>query len=193
MVIYPVRGTYKRVSIFFISRTKKAFKLPSWAIFTIVKFRHLFIISKLTQKFQFLWRMWQIVTSTISGTCHFGLNLAKVPIKQYFFRKIFSDTLVYGLWYQMRAPYLVVRSWYFDFFSKYVIRLYVSSEGHISTYRYFFAQERKKPFNYQVGQHLRLLYWHICLQLLSFPKISISFANLSHSDKFNRRYMSPRG
>ena len=40
--------------------------------------------------------------------------------------------------------------------------IYVPSEGHITTYRYSFAQEQKKRFNYEVGQHLQLLNSQIC-------------------------------
>ena len=46
----------------------------------------------------------------------------------------------------MRVPYLVVCFSNFYFFSKYVRWLYVPSEGHITTYRYFLAQERKIAF-----------------------------------------------
>ena len=46
----------------------------------------------------------------------------------------------------MRVAYLVFRSSNFYFSSKYVRWLYVPSEGHITTFRYFFAQERKAAF-----------------------------------------------
>ena len=46
----------------------------------------------------------------------------------------------------MRAPlYIVVSFSYFYFFSKYVRWLYIPTEGQITTYRYFFALEGKKP------------------------------------------------
>ena len=44
---------------------------------------------------------------------------------------------------------------------------YVPSEGHITTYRYLFAKERKKPLNYQIKQNLPLLNSQICLEFLS--------------------------
>ena len=47
----------------------------------------------------------------------------------------------------MQAQYLVDRSLCFYFSLKYVRWLYVQSEGHITTYRYFFAQVRKMPLN----------------------------------------------
>ena len=70
------------------------------------------------------------------------------------------------------APYFVGHSSIsnFNFCSKYVGWLYVPSEGHITTYGYLFAQERKRPLNYQVEQHLRGLNSYICLELLSLPR-----------------------
>ena len=78
MVICPVRVTYNHVSIFLFSRTKKDFKLPSRATFAIPKFQYLFRIAQLTRKFQFLSKHCQMVTSTISGTCHREVNIGRV-------------------------------------------------------------------------------------------------------------------
>ena len=47
---------------FFPQERKKAFKLPSRATFAIANFTYLFRISQLTQKFQFLSRIFQMVT-----------------------------------------------------------------------------------------------------------------------------------
>ena len=57
--------------------------------------------------------------------------------------------------FSMRKPYFVVRSSYFYFSFQYVIWLYVPSEGHITTHRYFFVQECKKPLNLPIVQKPR--------------------------------------
>ena len=85
MVICPVRVTYNHVSIFLCSRTKKAFKLPCRAAFAIPKFPYLFRIPQLARKFQFLSPICHMVTSTIRGTCHHEVNMARV----YSFNSIF--------------------------------------------------------------------------------------------------------
>ena len=85
MVICPVRVTYNHVSIFVCSRTKKAFKLPGRATFAIAKLLYLFIIAQLTRIFQFLSPICHMVTSTISGTCHQQVNLARVDYSTVFF------------------------------------------------------------------------------------------------------------
>ena len=51
-----------------------------------------------------------------------------------------------GVKHRMRVPYLVVRSSNYYFSSKYVRWLYDPSEKHITTYRYFFVQQRKTVF-----------------------------------------------
>ena len=78
MVICLVRVTYNHVSIFLCSRTKKAFKLPSRGTFPIAEFPYLFRIAQLTRKFQFLSKLCQMETSTISGTCHHEVNMVRV-------------------------------------------------------------------------------------------------------------------
>ena len=69
---------YNHVSIFLCSRTKKAFKLPNRATFAIAEFLYMFRIAQLTRKFQFLSRICHMVTSTISGTYHQEINMARV-------------------------------------------------------------------------------------------------------------------
>ena len=78
MVICPVRVTYNHVSIFLCSRMKKSFELPKLVTFAIPKFPHFFRIAQLTRKFQFLSKICHMVTSTISGTCHHEVNMARV-------------------------------------------------------------------------------------------------------------------
>ena len=51
---------------------------------------------------------------------------------------------------------------------KYVRWLYVPSQGHITTYRYFFAHEWKKPFKLPVDRHLEWLNAYICFKLFSY-------------------------
>ena len=74
----PSEWTYNLVSIFLCSRTKKTFKLPSRATFAIAKFLYLFTIPQLTLKFQYLSRICQMMTCTISGTCHHEVNYPRV-------------------------------------------------------------------------------------------------------------------
>ena len=65
----------------------------------------------------------------------------------------------------MRAPCPVVRSSYFDFFSKYVRW---PRDTYMSTYRYLILCSRtKKAFEpLKVRQHLRLANSNICLEFL---------------------------
>ena len=59
----------------------------------------------------------------------------------------------------------------------YVRWLYVSSEGHITTYRYFFVIERKKPLNYQAEQHVRAIVKFLYLSRI--PQLTRKFQFLS--------------
>ena len=59
-------------------KNEKTFKLPSRATFAIPKFLYLFRISQLARKFLISHQKYQVVTSTISGTCHHEVNLARV-------------------------------------------------------------------------------------------------------------------
>ena len=72
----------------------------------------------------------------------------------------------------------MVRSSYFYFSLKYVRWSYVLSQGHITTYRYFFLQEWKKPLNLQVERHLEWLNGYICFKLFSSLRISIFLAGI---------------
>ena len=75
---------------------------------------------------------------------------------------------------------------------KYVRWLYVPSQGHITTYRYFFAQEWKKPLKFPVERHLEWLNAYICFKLLSTLRNFNFSPELSDGDVYNQRYMSPR-
>ena len=50
--------------------------------------------------------------------------------------------------------------------------IFVPSEGHITTYRYFFSQAPffSQALSYQVEQYLRLLNCRICLEFVSLPR-----------------------
>ena len=65
------------------------------------------------------------------------------------------------------------------FFLKYVRWLYVPWQGHITTHRYFFAQEWKKPLNLPVERYLEWLNAYICFKLFS------SHGNLNFSPEFS--------
>ena len=115
-----------------------------------------------------------MVTCAISGTCHHKVNLARVNSFNniYFINKLRNINSIHTRYLssyniQRLAPYFVVRSSNFDFFSKYVRWLYVPSEGHITTY--IDISSLKKPLNYQVEQHLRLINSYICQEFLSLP------------------------
>ena len=86
MVICPVRRTYNHLSIFLFSNTKKALNYQVEQYLRLLNSPYLFRISQLTEKLQFISRICQMVTSTISGTCHPDANLATVNS----FRNIFS-------------------------------------------------------------------------------------------------------
>ena len=58
------------------------------------------------------------------------------------------------------------------------------SEGHVTTYRYFFAKERKKPLNYQIEQRLQLLKSHSSLEFLS-----LEFLNSPGNNNFFREFV----
>ena len=70
----------------------------------------------------------------------------------------------------MRVPYLVFRSSNYYFSSKYVRCLYVPSEGHITRYRYFFAQEKKTAFKlaneatFSISESLICFKFHISIK-----------------------------
>ena len=74
MVVCPVTGTYNHVWIFFCSRTRKVFKLASRASFGIAKWIICFKLLSSLRKLSFS-RNCQMVTCTISGTCHHETNL----------------------------------------------------------------------------------------------------------------------
>ena len=65
---------------FFAQERKKALILPGREAFSFGKFLYLFKISHFSRKFQFLLRICRVVSSTISGTCHHEVNLARVNL-----------------------------------------------------------------------------------------------------------------
>ena len=62
-------------------------------------------------------------------------------------------------------------------------------QGHITTYKYFFAQEWKKPLNLPVVRYLEWLNAYICFNWSVLSEISPEY---SDGDMHIQRYMSPR-
>ena len=171
---------------------KKAFKLASRASFRMAKCLYLFQIDQFSQKFQFfagIFRWWHVQSAVHVTT---RLILPELTRSTTFVWKIRGSNRIrqdsLGLKRRMWAQYFVVRSSYFYFSLKYVGWLYVPSQGHITTYRYFFAQEWKKPLNLPVERHLQWLNAYIFLKLLSSLRNFKFKPEMSDGDMYNKRY-----
>ena len=77
MVICPVRRTYNHVSIFLFSNTKKALNYQVEQYLRLLN-SPICLEFLSSPRLQFLSRICQMVTSTISGTCHPEADLATV-------------------------------------------------------------------------------------------------------------------
>ena len=111
-----------------------------------------------------------MVTSTISGTCHHEVNLARVNL---FYNISFKTSTLtqYFSGYNMECELDML--WFASdtlIFSK--IGRMVKCPVRV-TYNHasiFVCSRTKKPLNYQVKQHLQFLNSYSCLELLSSPE-----------------------
>ena len=129
---------------------KKAFKLGSRASFLTARSLYLFQIAHFSQKFQFsagIVRWWHVqscsgIHVTTRLTWSELTRLTTLVSKIMLLNRVRYGSL--GVKTSNARRYLVVRSSSFYFFLKYVRWLYVPSEVHVATYRYFFARSRMK-------------------------------------------------
>ena len=146
MVICPITVTYNHVSIFLCSRTKKAFNL-NYQVEQYLRFLNSPICLEFLSSpgnFNFFRKFviwWQLKSAAHVTTRLIFLELTHTKI---FLSKhrLWDGSLVVIAWnvnWMFCGSLLLL--W---FFPKLVGWLHVPSEWHITTYLYFFAQERKK-------------------------------------------------
>ena len=150
MVICPIRRTYNHVSIFLFSSTKKVLNCEVEQCLRLLN-SHIcleFLSSPRNFNFSREYVRWWQIQSAVHVTTR--LILLESTHSAIFFpwHRLRQDSLAVAAWIPSSICFgSVLLVWYF---SKYVRWLYVPSEGHITTYRYFFSQAPKRPLNYQV-------------------------------------------
>ena len=151
---------------------KKAFKPASLTLFGMAKCFYLFKIDQFSQKFKFfagIFRWWHVqlavhVTTRLIRPELTGWTAFVWKIK--WPNRIKQDSL--GVKTLNANPLFCGSLLILLFFLKICQMVICPVTGtYITTYRYFFAQEWKKPLNLPVERHLQRLNVYIFLKLLS--------------------------
>ena len=145
MVICPVRRTYNHVSIFLFSNTKKALNYQVEQYLRLLSSPICLEFLSSPRDFNFFRefvRWWQVQSAVHVTPRLIWLQSTHSAI---FFpcHRLRHDSLEVIAWIPSSISFgSVLLVWYFW---KYVRWLYLPSERHITTYRYFFSQAPKKP------------------------------------------------
>ena len=142
-------------------------------------------------------RNFQMVTCTISGTCHYTRLIWPELTRWTTFvwkirwpNRIRRDSL--GVKTSNASPIFCGSLLILLFFLKICQMVICPVTGTYNHDRYFFAQEWKKPLNLPVERHFEWLNAYICFKLTSSLRNFNFSPEFSDGDMYNQRYMSPR-